>query len=112
MKVIKEVCTVYDFEFWSGAKDTVEELTTSAVEQVFSMLEECYPNGMTETEVNDFFWFERDTIAEWLGYEDFDQIIQVNKYLCDIDCVNCTQYGCPYCENEPEEEEEEEDEED
>lgn len=76
MKITKEVNTRYDFEFWSGAADTVEYLTDSEIEVIFSMLEDCCPDGMTETEVNDFFGFERDTIAEWLGYDDFDQIMK------------------------------------
>ena len=28
-----------------------------------------------DTELNDFFWFERDLIAEWLGYEDYDELM-------------------------------------
>ena len=40
------------------------------------MLEELYPEGMEEVEVNDFFWFEDDTIAEWLGYSSFEEIIE------------------------------------
>ena len=114
MKIITEVNSVYDFEFWSGARDTVAELTPDEVESILSVLEETYPDGMTDTQLNDFFWFERDTIANWLGYEDFDQIMEINKRGCDNDCANCTDYQCPYCENEPEEdaEEDEEDEED
>ena len=38
------------------------------------MLEEINPSGMSETEVNDFFWFEEDTIANWLGYDSFEEI--------------------------------------
>lgn len=75
MKVYKEV-SGYDFDFWSGARDTVKYLTTEEVEQIFSMLEELYPEGMEETEVNDFFWFEDDTIAEWLGYSSFEEIME------------------------------------
>lgn len=75
MKVFKEVESYNDFDFWAGARDTVKYLTSDEVEQIFSMLEEIYPEGMTETEVNDFFWFEDDTIAEWLGYSDFEEII-------------------------------------
>ena len=30
---------------------------------------------MSDTELNDFIWFEDDTIAEWLGYNDFDEIM-------------------------------------
>lgn len=33
----------------------------------------------TETDVNDFFWFERDEIAQLLGYNDFDEIMERNK---------------------------------
>lgn len=63
------------FEFWSGAKDTVKYLTESELETIESYLEELYPEGMTDTELNDFMWFEDDTIAEWLGYNDFDEIM-------------------------------------
>lgn len=31
------------------------------------ILEEIYPEGMTETELNDLLWFESDMIYEWLG---------------------------------------------
>ena len=75
MKITKEVDSYSDFEFWSGARDTAEELTADEIEEIFTILEDAYPEGMTETELNDFFWFERDTIAEWLGYEDFDEIM-------------------------------------
>ena len=74
MKVYKEYSGV-DFDFWSGARDTVKYLTTEEIEEVFAMLEEIYPEGMEETEVNDFFWFEDETIAEWLGYSSFDEIM-------------------------------------
>ena len=74
MKVYKEV-NAYNFDFWSGAKDTVKYLTDEEVNTIFEMLEELYPEGMGETEVNDFFWFEDDTIAEWLGYRSFEEIM-------------------------------------
>lgn len=73
MKVYKEV-SGYEFEFWSGAKDRANYLTYDEIEKVFSILEDIYPEGMSETEVNDFFWFEEDTIAEWLGYDSFEEI--------------------------------------
>lgn len=78
MKIYAETSLV-NFEFWSGAKDTIEELGYNEIEIIESILEEAYPEGISETEVNDFFWFERDTIAEWLGYNDFDEIIERNK---------------------------------
>ena len=74
MKVYKEV-NAYNFDFWSGAEDTVNYLTAEEVNTIFEMLEELYPEGIDETQVNDFFWFEEDTIAEWLGYRSFEEIM-------------------------------------
>ena len=76
MKVYKEVNSYSDFDFWSGARDTVKYLSSEEIEEIFSMLDEIYPDGLEETEVNDFFWFEDETIAEWLGYSSFDEIMK------------------------------------
>ena len=78
MRIYREI-PLTQFEFWAGGKDTVEELTNSELEQIEQILEEIYPEGMSEFEVNDIFWFERDLIAEWLGYEDFDEIMRREK---------------------------------
>ena len=72
---IKTETTLKNFDFWSGAKDTVKYLTESELETIESYLEELYPEGMTDTELNDFMWFDDDTIAEWLVYNDFDEIM-------------------------------------
>ena len=78
MRIYRDI-PLTQFEFWAGGKDTVEELTDHELEQIEQILEEIYPEGMGEFEVNDLFWFERDLIAEWLGYEDFDEIMERNK---------------------------------
>lgn len=74
MKIYTEK-SLRKFDFWSGAKDTVKYLTGEEIDQIESILEGCYPEGMDETTVNDFFWFENDTIAEWLGYDSFEDIM-------------------------------------
>lgn len=74
MKVYAET-SLRNFEFWSGAKDTVKYLTLDELDTIEEMLEEINPDGMDETEINDFFWFDDDTIAEWLGYNDFEEIM-------------------------------------
>ena len=79
MKIYKEVTSWNDFDFWSGAKDTVKFLNDSEVETIFSMLEDCYPDGMSETQLNDFFWFEDDTIAEWIGWPDFETLMNARS---------------------------------
>ena len=79
MKVIQEM-SLNDFEFWSGARDTVEQLTEDEIDQIESILEDQCPDGLSETEINDIFWFEDDMIADWLGYESFEQLMERN---CD-----------------------------
>ena len=78
MKIYREI-PLTEFEFWAGGKDTVEELTESELKQIEQILEHIYPEGLSEWELNDIFWFERDLIAEWLGYEDFDEIMRRDK---------------------------------
>lgn len=74
MKIYEEK-SLRNFEFWSGAKDTVKYLTDDELDTIESILEDAYPDGMEDTEINDLFWFEDDTIADWLGYEDFEAIM-------------------------------------
>ena len=81
MKIYSEK-SLNDFEFWSGAKDTVKYLTEDELNQIENILEDCFPDGMDETEINDFFWFEEDTIAEWLGYSSFDDIMYRENNEC------------------------------
>ena len=69
MKVYSEI-NLRDFEFWSGAKLNAETLTSEQLDIVESILEDAYPDGISETQINDFFWFEFDTIREWLGIKD------------------------------------------
>ena len=72
MKVYKEI-NLRDFEFSCGAKDNAETLTSEQLDMVESILEDAYPDVMDETTINDFFWFEFDTIREWLGIEDEEE---------------------------------------
>lgn len=74
MKITKEVTTKNDFNFWSGAVDTVNELTDEEFERIINELEMVDPEGMTETQLNDFFCFEDDTIAEMLGYSNWEEL--------------------------------------
>ena len=69
-------------ELWSGGRDTLEDLTTGEVSTILDYLEElqgCTEEPMSLTDINDFFWFERDYIAELLGYNDYEEIMERNK---------------------------------
>ena len=54
MKIYTEK-SLNEFDFWSGAKDTVKYLTEDEINQIENILEDCFPEGMSETEINDFF---------------------------------------------------------
>lgn len=72
MKITTEQ-SLSNFNFWSGAKDNAKELTFSQLNEVESILDDVYPDGINETQLNDFFWFEFETIKEWLNITDEDE---------------------------------------
>lgn len=45
------------------------------IETVLCMLEDVFLDSMSLTDLNDFFWFERDTIAEWLGVQAYEDLM-------------------------------------
>lgn len=87
-----------NFHFWSGAEDRAAMLTDDQFEVVEQNMEECTPvDGWSDTAINDFFWFEFDTIAQWLGYKDEeylredvsdDDISDADDWFDNIDDVN------------------------
>lgn len=72
MKITTEQ-SIANFNFWSGAKGNASELTLSQLNEVESILEELYPDGIDETQLNDIFWFDFETIKEWLCITDEDE---------------------------------------
>lgn len=72
---------IFNFSFWSGAKDTIAELTVDEMYKLEELIEEMFCDRdelPTDTDINDFVWFERDTIAQHLGYDDFDELMHRN----------------------------------
>lgn len=56
------------FEAWSGAANTLDRIRREGkCEELESVLEENYPEGIDETELNDLLWFESETVYEWVG---------------------------------------------
>ena len=57
---------------WSGALDTLKDIEEADKEdELMYLLEEVFTDTIpTETEVNDFLWFERDYIYESLGLDE------------------------------------------
>ena len=76
---IKTEQSLRNFEFWSGAKSNAEMMTAEELDSVESALEELYPDGMTDTEINDLFWFDFDYVCDLIGLEydaEKDEIIR------------------------------------
>lgn len=82
MKLYKEIDSIEDYEAWSGARDTIKRLEElDAVETLDAQLDDLFPDGCSETELNDFLWFETETIAELVGHNGdlFDDDDEENK---------------------------------
>lgn len=78
MKVYEEI-SLNDFEFWGSAIQTAKYLTDDEMDAIEENLNELNPCGMSKTDINEFFWFDDDTIAEWLGYPDFKTLMSERK---------------------------------
>ena len=79
----------YEFDLyndtWSGAQDRMRDLTDELRNQLEGIIagdsEALFGEEVTDaTAVNDFLWFDDDTYADWLGFENADQMW---KY-CDL----------------------------
>lgn len=62
---------------WSGAKDTLEDIIKAEKEEEFMQyLDEVFgaDEEVEDTTINDFIWFERDTIYDYLGLDENGEI--------------------------------------
>jgi hypothetical protein len=76
-----------NFHAWAGGKATLDVLIEKGVcEQVEEFIEECFSHP-TDTDINDFLWFERDQIAEHLGYDDWEAFENGEETYKDINGV-------------------------
>lgn len=67
MKTYNENTKLINFEFWSGAKD--HSFTYDELNMLDEALEDLYPDGLSETQVNDLFWFEEEFLCECIGID-------------------------------------------
>ena len=68
---IKTETNLRNFEAWSGAIETKKIILDAGLEEEFEILiDELYPEGLTDTELNDILWFDPDWILEALGIKE------------------------------------------
>lgn len=74
MKIYSEI-SLENFEAWSGAVDTLDRIRNAGKCEVLeSVLEEEYPDGLSETALNDILWFEADWCFEMCGMRSESEI--------------------------------------
>lgn len=78
MKIVSEM-SLADFDAWSGGYDHLNTLLTKCTRKELNEVEQFIidaldpeDEGITDTRLNDFLWFEADILANALGYDDWD----------------------------------------
>ena len=71
---MKTICDVSlnEFKFWAGAIDNKNRFSMEELDTIEAILEDCYPEGIDETTLNDQMWFAPEDFCEWLEI-DFDE---------------------------------------
>lgn len=88
--------SLWNFQAWSGGKDTLDTLKEKGdVDEVESYLDDIFcATDTTDTDINDYLWFERDDIAEHLGYKDWEayeegwsmeDLEEAEEWFCEAD---------------------------
>lgn len=73
MKVFYEPA-LKDFNAWSGAIATQTKILEADKDEEFcQLIEDMYPDGLNETELNDILWFEDEMLFQELGMSTEDE---------------------------------------
>ena len=73
MKIYREL-DLTNFEPWSGAIDTYNTIyNANKLDDLELLIEELYPDGIDETQLNDLLWFESDWLYESLGISEEEE---------------------------------------
>ena len=58
------------YEPWAGARDTYALIDcNNKLEDLDRLITDRFPDGLTETELNDILWFDREWVLRRLGIE-------------------------------------------
>ena len=57
-----------EFNAWCGAVETQERILEAGLEEEFErLIDDCYPEGISSTQLNDLLWFDSEWVYESLG---------------------------------------------
>lgn len=66
MKIYEEK-SIKDFEFWAGVRNFTNRLNDDEWDILELYVTEMYPDGISNTDLNDLFWFDNETLLEVIG---------------------------------------------
>lgn len=70
---MKLIMDFEDYQPWQGAVETYALIDYhDKLEEFDALISECYPDGLTETQLNDILWFNKDWVLDYLEIEDED----------------------------------------
>ena len=73
MKITTEL-SIKDFNSWSGATNTKNIIINNdKAEEFDQLIEELYPEGISDTCLNDLLWFDSEWIFETLGISEAEE---------------------------------------
>lgn len=71
MRIIEDNVSIEDFKAWSGAKTTQEDIIKyNKVSEFDDLMQELYPDGLTDVTLNDILWHDSSWVYETLGIEE------------------------------------------
>lgn len=76
MKIVCDI-SISEFQAWCGAVSTMETIRKAGYEyfdKLETILEDMFPDGMTDTELNDLLWFDSEDVLAWLEIPTIDSI--------------------------------------
>ena len=69
--IIKTETNLRDFNAWGGAINTKNIILDAKLEEEFAeIIDELYPDGLSDTELNDILWFDSDWVLKILEIEE------------------------------------------
>lgn len=108
MEIRKEINGFYELAdmVWSGAVDTIADIQNADKEnELMNLLDDIFLDEIpTDTEVNDFLWFERDYIYECLGLTENGELSEdeieetLNESIESLEFENDFEDFCNDCE--------------
>ena len=73
IKVYEEL-SMEDFPAWSGAEDTLNRVKEfEKTDELQQLAEELFPDGASKTDINDWLWFDDESIFQSLGIPSKDE---------------------------------------